>query len=233
MTDRRRRLAALFVDATFTADGIFFPSPDVVRTAIATARDGGGLYIADEVQAGFGRTGDGMWGFTAWGVTPDIVTLGKPMGNGHPIAAVVTRSDIVDRFAEQTTYFSTFGGNPVACAAALAVLDVIREEELVENAATVGSWLRSAIGELAMKHPTIGDVRGRGLMIGVELVTDDGRRDPDPESAARVREALAERGVLIGTSGQAGNTLKIRPPLSIRREEAELIVSTLDEVLGA
>jgi 4-aminobutyrate aminotransferase-like enzyme len=154
------------------------------------------------------------------------------MGNGHPIAAVITRSDIVDRFGEQTTYFSTFGGNPVACAAALAVLDVIQDEGLVENALTIGGWLRDAIGELATRHPVIGDVRGRGLMMGVELVTNDEQRSPDPNAAGRVREAMAEAGVLIGTSGRAGNTLKIRPPLSIRREEAELIVSVLAEVLG-
>ena len=232
MAARERRPAALFVDATFTSDGIFVPPPEVVRAAVETAREGGALYVADEVQAGFGRTGDGLWGFAAWGVTPDIVTLGKPMGNGHPIAAVITRSDIVDRFGEQTTYFSTFGGNPVACAAALAVLDVIEDEGLVENAWTIGGWLRDAIRGLATRHAVIGDVRGRGLMIGVELVIDDRQRDPSPDVAARVREAMAEAGVLIGTSGRAGNTLKIRPPLSIRRDEAELIVAVLDQVLG-
>jgi 4-aminobutyrate aminotransferase-like enzyme len=232
MAARGRRPAALFVDATFTSDGIFVPPPSVVRAAVETARENGALYVADEVQAGFGRTGDGLWGFAAWGGTPDIVTLGKPMGNGHPIAAVITRSDIVDRFGEQTTYFSTFGGNPVACAAALAVLDVIEDEGLVENARIIGGWLRDAIGELATRHGVIGDVRGRGLMIGVELVADDTHRTPRPDAAATVREAMAEGGVLIGTSGRAGNTLKIRPPLSIRRAEAELIVSVLDRVLG-
>ena len=232
MEARGRRPAALFVDATFTSDGIFVPPPEVLRAAVDTARENGALYVADEVQAGFGRTGDGLWGFAAWGRAPDIVTLGKPMGNGHPIAAVITRSDIVDRFGEQTTYFSTFGGNPVACAAALAVLDVIEDEGLVENARTIGGWLRNAFGELARRHAVIGDVRGRGLMIGVELVTDDSHRTPSPDAAAAVREAMAEGGVLVGTCGRAGNTLKIRPPLSIRREEAELIVSVLDEVLG-
>ena len=233
MAARGRRPAALFVDATFTSDGIFVPPPGVVRAAVDIAREGGALYVADEVQAGFGRTGDGLWGFAAWEVTPDIVTLGKPMGNGHPIAAVITRSDIVDRFGEQTTYFSTFGGNPVACAAALAVLDVIEDEGLSANASAIGGWLRDAIGELARSHTVIGDVRGRGLMIGVELVTEDEQREPSPNLAARVREAMAGAGVLIGTSGRAGNTLKIRPPLSIRREEAELIVSVLNEALGS
>ena len=227
---RDRAPAALFIDATFTADGIFVPPPAVVRAIVDGVRGAGALYVADEVQSGYGRTGDGLWGFSAWGVAPDIVTLGKPMGNGHPVAAVITRSDIVDRFAEQTTFFSTFGGNPVACAAALAVLDVIEDEGLVANAAAVGDWLRSRLVDLAASHPAIGDVRGRGLMTGVELIEPDGT--PASELASRVKNAMAERGVLIGTSGRQGNTLKIRPPLSITRDEARLIVDALDEVLG-
>ena len=230
ITGRGRSPAALFMDATFTADGIFVPQPAVVRAIVEGVREAGALYVADEVQSGFGRTGDGLWGFTAWGVTPDIVTLGKPMGNGHPVAAVVTRSEIVDRFAEHTTFFSTFGGNPVACAAALAVLDVIEDEGLIANAASVGNWLRARLGELAASRPAIGDVRGRGLMTGVELVEGSGR--PASELASRVRNALAERGILIGTSGRDGNVLKIRPPLCISRDEARLIVDALDEVLG-
>ena len=229
ISDRGRSPAALFMDATFTADGIFVPQPAVVRAIVEGVREAGALYIADEVQSGFGRTGDGLWGFTAWGVTPDIVTLGKPMGNGHPVAAVVTRSDIVDRFAEQTTFFSTFGGNPVACAAALTVLDVIEDEGLVANAAAVGDWLRSRLGELAARHAAIADVRGRGLMTGVELVGPDG--EPATDLASRVKNAMADRGVLIGTSGRDGNTLKIRPPLCITRGEAGLIMHALDEVL--
>jgi 4-aminobutyrate aminotransferase-like enzyme/Ser/Thr protein kinase RdoA (MazF antagonist) len=226
---RGRSPAALFVDATFTADGIFVPPPAVLQAIVDGARRAGALYIADEVQSGHGRTGDGLWGFGAWGVTPDIVTLGKPMGNGHPVAAVVTRSDIVDRFAEQTTFFSTFGGNPVACAAALAVLDVIEDEGLVANAAAVGDWLRSRLAELAARHPAIGDVRGRGLMTGVELVGPGG--EPATELASRVKNGMAERGVLIGTSAREGNVLKIRPPLCITRDEARLIVDALDEAL--
>jgi 4-aminobutyrate aminotransferase-like enzyme/Ser/Thr protein kinase RdoA (MazF antagonist) len=225
-----RSPAALFVDATFTADGIFVPPPAVLQAIVDGARRAGALYVADEVQSGHGRTGDGLWGFGAWGVTPDIVTLGKPMGNGHPVAAVVTRSDIVDRFAEQTTFFSTFGGNPVACAAALAVLDVIEDEGLVANAAAVGDWLRSRLAELAARHPAIGDVRGRGLMTGVELVGPGG--EPATELASRVKNGMAERGVLIGTSAREGNVLKIRPPLCITRDEARLIVDALDEALA-
>ena len=230
LSERGRRPAALFMDSTFTADGIFVPDPPVVRAIVAGAREGGALWIADEVQSGLGRTGE-MWGFTRWGVAPDIVTLGKPMGNGHPIAAVVTRADIVDRFAEATTFFSTFGGNPVACAAALAVLDVIDDEGLVANALAVGEWLRSALQQLAARHRSLGDVRGRGLMVGVELVLDPATREPARALASGVKDAMAEGGVLIGTSGRHGNVLKIRPPLSITRDEARLIVEALDDVL--
>jgi 4-aminobutyrate aminotransferase-like enzyme/Ser/Thr protein kinase RdoA (MazF antagonist) len=223
--------AALFVDALFTADGIFTPPVELVSSAVAVARRAGALYVADEVQAGHGRGGAGLWTFGAWGTTPDVVTLGKPMGNGHPIAAVVARADLVDRLAQETTFFSTFGGNPVASVAALAVLDVIDDERLIENATTVGDWLRGELSELATRHRAIGDVRGRGLMTGVELV--------EPESgeaaaglAEQARDEMRERGVLVGTTRREKNVLKIRPPLCIAREEARLIVSTLDEVLS-
>ena len=231
LESRGRRPAALFVDSTFTSDGIFVPEPAVVAEIVAAARAGGALFVADEVQSGHGRTGE-LWGFTRWGVTPDIVTLGKPMGNGHPIAAVITRAEIVDRFGARTTFFSTFGGNPVACAAALAVLDVLDDEQLVASAAAVGDMLRSQILSLAGRCDAIGDVRGRGLMTGVELVRDRGSREPAGDLAGRVKDEMAERGVLIGTSGRHGNVLKIRPPLCITRDEAALIATTLDEVLG-
>ncbi|MGQ0608249.1 MAG: aminotransferase class III-fold pyridoxal phosphate-dependent enzyme [Chloroflexota bacterium] len=233
LAGRGRRPAALFVDSTFTADGIFVPSAPVVAELVAAARDAGALFVADEVQSGFGRTGDDLWGFRAWNVVPDIVTLGKPMGNGHPVAAVITRAEIADRFASETTFFSTFGGNPVACAAALAVLNVIGEESLIANAARVGGWLRSALADLAMRHPPIGDVRGRGLMVGVELVNDRDGRQPARDLAVRIKDEMRERGVLIGTTGKAGNTLKIRPPLCLTDDEAWLIVETLDGALDA
>ncbi len=233
LAGRNRRPAALFLDSTFTSDGIFVPAPEVVAAVIGAAREAGALYVADEVQSGHGRTGDGMWGHVRWGVTPDIVTLGKPMGNGHPIAAVITRADIVDRFGAHTTFFSTFGGNPVACAAALTVLDVLEDERLIRNATTEGDWLRAELSALAGRHPVIGDVRGRGLMTGVELVLDRATREPATDLAGRVKDEMAERGVLIGTSGRRGSVLKIRPPLCIRREEAAIIAGTLDEALIA
>jgi 4-aminobutyrate aminotransferase-like enzyme/Ser/Thr protein kinase RdoA (MazF antagonist) len=228
---RGRRPAALFVDACFTADGIFVPEPAVVGAIVDAARDAGALYVADEVQSGHGRTGDGLWGHSRWDVVPDIVTLGKPMGNGHPVAAVITRAEIADRFGAKTTFFSTFGGNPVACAAALAVLDILDEEALVARAASVGDLLRTALAALAERHSPIGDVRGRGLMTGVELVRDRSTRDSATDLAGRVKDEMRERGVLIGTTGRLGNTLKIRPPLCITPDQARLIATTLDEVL--
>jgi 4-aminobutyrate aminotransferase-like enzyme len=232
LSARGRRPAALFIDSLFTADGIFTPEPAVVRTLVDGAREAGALWVADEVQSGHGRTGTSLWGFTAWGLTPDFVTLGKPMGNGYPIAAVVTRSDLVDRFAKATTFFSTFGGNPVACAAALAVLDVIEDDGLVARAAETGDELRRSLTALAERHPSIGDVRGRGLIAGVELIVDRAKREPDRELASRMKDAMRERGVLIGTTGQAGNVLKIRPPLAISADDARLVATTLDAVLG-
>jgi 4-aminobutyrate aminotransferase-like enzyme/Ser/Thr protein kinase RdoA (MazF antagonist) len=231
LAERGHRPAAVFVDACFTSDGIFVPQPEVIAAIVGAARDAGALYVADEVQSGHGRTGDGLWGHTRWGVTPDVVTMGKPMGNGHPVAAVVTRAELADRLASQTTFFSTFGGNPVACAAALAVLDVIDDEALIANAAVVGDALRVELGSLATRHRAIGDVRGRGLMTGVELIDDADDRRPAGDFAGQVKDDMRERGVLIGTSGRDGNVLKIRPPLCITRDEATLIAGQLDEVL--
>jgi 4-aminobutyrate aminotransferase-like enzyme/Ser/Thr protein kinase RdoA (MazF antagonist) len=233
LADRGSRPAALFVDSFFTSAGIFTPDPQVVAATLQAARDAGALLVADEVQSGHGRAGDGLWRFPAWGVTPDVVTLGKPMGNGHPIAAVVTRGELADCMAQaKTAFFSTFGGNPVACVAALTVLDVLEDERLVVNAAAVGDWLRAALAELAGRQPAIGDVRGRGLMVGVELV-EPGSQAPAADLARLARDGLRERGVLVGTTRREQNVLKIRPPLCITRDEAALIVSTLDEVLSA
>jgi 4-aminobutyrate aminotransferase-like enzyme len=156
------------IDGGFTSDGVFAPPPTYMQDAVRIWRDAGGLYVADEVQVGHGRSGSHLWGFHAYGVTPDIVTLGKPMGNGHPVAAVVTRADIVDRFARTTEWFSTFGGNPVACEAGLTVLDVIETENLIDRAAKRSAELVAAFGALAERHEPIGDVRAVGLLIGVD-----------------------------------------------------------------
>jgi 4-aminobutyrate aminotransferase-like enzyme/Ser/Thr protein kinase RdoA (MazF antagonist) len=225
------RPAAMVVDSGFTSDGIFTPPGEYLQDAVRRWHGAGGLFVADEVQSGFGRPGSHLWGFDVHGVIPDIVTLGKPMGNGHPVAAVITRADIVDRFAHETEWFSTFGGNPVACEASLAVLDVIERERVQTNAAEQGAWIRRALDELMTRHELIGDVRSLGLLIGIELVRDRETREPATIEAGLVLNAMRERGVLIGTTGRQSNVLKVRPPLVITGEEAEVLISTLDEVL--
>jgi 4-aminobutyrate aminotransferase-like enzyme/Ser/Thr protein kinase RdoA (MazF antagonist) len=231
LQERGFRPAMVLMDTAFTSDGIFMPPPEYLGGVVERTRRAGGLFVADEVQAGFARLGT-MWGFERAGVVPDIVTLGKPMGNGHPLAAVVTRRDVIEQFETTREYFSTFGGNPVACAAGLAVLDVLEDEDLAHHSAAVGTHLRSALRDLAGHHEVVGDVRGAGLMTGVELVHD--RRDEIPagELAAAVTDAMRDRGVLIGTAGPDGNVLKIRPPLVFSLEHADRIVATLDDVLA-
>ena len=227
------RLAATYVDSGFTSDGIFAPPPAYLQELVRRTHAAGGLFVADEVQAGYGRFGDTLWSFQASDVDPDVITLGKPMGNGMPVAAICTRREITERMAEVGSYFSTFGGNPVACAAALAVLDVLEDEQLQQRARHVGAYLRGQLGELAARHEAIGDVRGRGLLIGVELVRDRDAREPDAEAADAVANGLRDRGVLVGVTGTAEDTLKIRPPLPFTTEHADLLVATLDEVLTA
>ncbi len=232
LAERDVRPAALMIDGGFTSDGVFVPPAAYLQEATRIWRDAGGLYVADEVQVGYGRSGKHLWGFRSHGVIPDIVTLGKPMGNGHPVAAVVTRADLVDRFARTTEWFSTFGGNPVACEAALAVLDVIETEGLIARAAERSAELVPALDTLAERHEAIGDVRAVGLLIGVDLVRDRDTREPAPQAASRVVNAMRERGVLVGTTGRSSNVLKIRPPLVIEAADASRIVETLDAALG-
>jgi 4-aminobutyrate aminotransferase-like enzyme/Ser/Thr protein kinase RdoA (MazF antagonist) len=228
-----RGLAAMYLDPACTSAGVLTPPPGYLREAAARVQALGGLLVADEVQAGYGRTGAHLWSFHPSGVEPDLVVTGKPMGNGFPVAAVATRSELLAAIPERTEVFSTFGGNPVACVAALAVLDVIEQEGLVVNAAQVGGYLRQGLVKLAGAHPVVGDVRGAGLLLGVELVEDAQTRTPDPGRARSVSEAMREHGVLLGVTGPAGNVLKIRPPLVFGREHADLLLSVLDDVLGA
>jgi 4-aminobutyrate aminotransferase-like enzyme/Ser/Thr protein kinase RdoA (MazF antagonist) len=216
-------LAATFLDCGLTSDGIHVPSPHSLAAVVDSTHAAGGLFVADEVQAGHGRSGEHLWTFASYGIAPDLVTLGKPMGNGYPVAAVIARSEIVDRFATQTRVFSTFGGNPVAARAALAVFDVIEDEQLVENASRVGARLRRALEKLR-DDSSITAVRGRGLLIGVEL--------PDATAAERMVNALRDDGILIGRTGRGGNVLKIRPPLVFRDEHADALVEALGRALG-
>ena len=226
-----RGLAALYLDPAFTADGILSPPPTYLREVARRARALGGLVVADEVQAGHGRSGTHLWSFQASGIEPDMVVMGKPMGNGFPVAALVVSSRLLEAIPGEVELFSTFGGNPVACAAALAVLAVIEDEGLVANAAQVGGYLRQGLLTLAGRHPLIGDVRGEGLLLGAELVDESG--GPAAAQAEGVTEALRERGILLSATGPAGNVLKIRPPLVFQREHADLLLQTLDEVLAS
>ena len=226
------RFAGFLADTIFSSDGVFADPPGFLRAAVEVTRRHGGLFIADEVQPGFGRTGSALWGFERHGVIPDIVTMGKPMGNGFPMGGVATRPDLLDRFTAEVKYFNTFGGNPVAAAAGLAVLDVIRDEGLVENAAATGGYLLEGLRALSNRHAAIGDVRGSGLFIGLELVRDRATRAPAAATASAMINGLRRHGILIGAAGAYGNVLKIRPPLPFARENADQVLAACDAVLG-
>ena len=221
--------AALLVDTIFASDGVRSHPPGFLRKAVETIRAAGGVFIADEVQPGFGRTGDAMWGFQRHGVVPDIVTVGKPMGNGHPVAGMIARPEVLQDFGRKMRYFNTFGGNPVSAAVGLAVLEVIEREDLVSNAATVGAYLQAGLLDLGRRHDLIAQVRGAGLFIGLELARD-GR--PATAETARIVNGLRERRILISASGLGANVLKIRPPLPFSVENAATFLTALDEVLA-
>lgn len=225
------RPAALLIDTIFSSDGVFCAPEGEMAQAAALIRQAGGLFIADEVQPGFGRTGETMWGFARHGVVPDLVSLGKPMGNGHPIAGLVGRSALFESFGREVRYFNTFGGNPVSCQAAHAVLRVIREEQLRQNAQRVGDYLQQGLTQLAQHVPLLGDIRAYGLFIGAELVTDREQKQPASAQAAKVVNEMRQRGVLISATGPAANILKIRPPLVFREEHADVFLNTLSDVL--
>ncbi len=226
------RPAALLVDTIFSSDGVFPDPAGFLADAVAAIRAEGGLFIADEVQPGFGRVGTDFWGFARHELVPDMVTVGKPMGNGHPLAGVFVQPELVAEFGRKLRYFNTFGGNPVSCAAGLAVLDVIEGEGLAENAASVGAYLLEGLRELAGRHEAIGDVRGAGLFLGVELVADRATRAPATARAGRVVNGLRERRVLISATGPQANILKLRPPLVFSRANADLFLERLDMVLA-
>jgi 4-aminobutyrate aminotransferase-like enzyme len=225
------KFGGLLVDSIFSSDGIYADPAGFLKQAVDVVHKAGGLFISDEVQPGFGRTGTAMWGFERHSVEPDIVTMGKPMGNGFPVGGVVTRPEILKSLCETTGYFNTFGGNPVAAAAGLAVLDVIEDEGLIENANQIGRYFRAGLQEIAGRHPSIGDVRSAGLFIGIEFSLP-GTTDPDPAASSYVINALKERGVLIGATGAYGNVLKVRPPLCFARDNADFFLETLNAVLS-
>ena len=223
--------AAFYLDLVLCSNGIMTPPPGYLSSAFKKVRAAGGICVADEVQSGFARSGDHLWGFEAHDVVPDIVTLGKPIGNGLSMAAVVTTPEIVASLMQETDFFSTTGGNPVSCAAGLAVLDVLEQEGLQERAARVGSLLRSQIETLAEQHPLIGDVRGAGLFIGVELVRDHSTLEAAATETKAVANRMRDLGVLVGVEGPLGNVLKIRPPLVFDENHARQFTDTLDQAL--
>ncbi len=200
---------------------------DYLRDAYQYIREAGGVCIADEVQSGFARTGSHFWGFETQGVIPDIVTMAKGIGNGAALAAVVTTSEIASALTNRI-HFNTFGGNPVACAQGMAVLEVIEEENIQENAARIGARLFEGLGRLEKKHSIIGEVRGRGLMIGIELVRDRETKDPAGEECARVHERCKDLGLLLGKGGLHGNCLRIKPPMCLTEADADFIIDVLD-----
>jgi 4-aminobutyrate aminotransferase-like enzyme len=227
-----RPVAAFFCESLLGCGGQIVLPEGYLDHAFRAVRESGGLCVADEVQVGFGRVGTHFWAFETQGVVPDILTLGKPMGNGHPVSAVVTTPEVARSFDTGMEYFNTFGGNPVSCAIGLAVLDVIRDERLQENARTVGAHLLNALRSLQPNHPVVGDVRGLGLYIGVELVENRIARTPAPERARRVKERLREERILLSTDGPQDNVLKIKPPMVFTEEDADLLVFALDRILG-
>ncbi|HEV8600579.1 MAG TPA: aminotransferase class III-fold pyridoxal phosphate-dependent enzyme [Gemmatimonadales bacterium] len=223
--------AALLAESVLSCGGQIVLPPGFLAEAYARIHEAGGVAIADEVQVGLGRVGTHCWAFETQGVVPDILTLGKPIGNGHPLGAVVTTVEISRAFANGMEYFSTFGGNPVSCAAGLAVLDVIEDEGLQENARVVGAHLLAGLRELVARHAIAGDARGLGLFLGLELVRNRETLEPAGEEASYVANRMRERGILLSTDGPFHNVLKLKPPLCFTRADADRVIETLDAVL--
>ena len=223
--------AAFIVDTIMSSGGVIAPPPGYLADVAELVRAAGALFIADEVQPGFGRTGRNFWGYQADGFVPDLVTMGKPMGNGHPLAGVVARSELLGGFGTDGDYFNTFGGNPVSCAAGLAVLDVLDEENLQQNALEVGQRLVDGLQQLAASHAVIGDVRGSGFFLGVELVENRETKVPGTSLTRALVNGLRERGLLAGSTGPDANILKLRCPMVFSHENADFALELIDDCL--
>jgi alanine-glyoxylate transaminase/(R)-3-amino-2-methylpropionate-pyruvate transaminase len=226
------RISAFIAEPINGVAGVTYGAPNYLREAYEVVRSSGGLCIADEVQTAFGRTGNHFWGFQNWGVVPDIVTMAKSIGNGLPLAAVSTRMEIAQALT-QRIHFNTFGGNPVSMAAGLAVLEVIEEESLQENARIMGARLKAGLRDLQTRHPLVGDVRGMGLMLGLELVEDRETKVPAKAAALDVLEAARDLGLLLGKGGLEGHVVRMSPPLGITAEDVDFAVEVLDRALAA
>jgi alanine-glyoxylate transaminase/(R)-3-amino-2-methylpropionate-pyruvate transaminase len=225
------QVAAFIAEPIQGVGGVTYGAANYLGLAYDVIREHGGLCVADEVQTAFGRTGSHYWGFENWGVTPDVVTLAKGLGNGAPIAAVVTRREIAEVLT-QRIHFNTFAGNPVSMAAGLGVLEAIDEDGLQENSRRVGGALEAGLEALAERHPLIGDVRGMGLMLGVELVRDRTTKEPAPAETLAVVEAAREMDVLLGKGGLFGNVLRIKPPMCLTREDVDYALAVLDRAFS-
>lgn len=224
--------AALIVCPLFLNEGFPAQADGWLRPAAEVVRKAGGLLICDEVQSGFGRCGSHFWAHQKQGVVPDIVCMGKPMGNGHPVAGLVTTSDIMERFRSSFRYFNTFGGNPVSCAAAMAVLDELEDKNLQQNAARIGRLAADRLSALAEKFDVIGDVRQSGMVFGAEFVQSRDTKDPASDYADRVINAMRHRGIILSKLGRHKNTLKIRPPMPFGEEHLDLLITTLEAVMA-
>ena len=229
---RGHKPAMMIIDSIYDGKCILTPPAEYQQAVYRKVRAAGGLIVADEVQSGLTRLGDHYWGFMDSGVVPDIVTMGKPMGDGHPLAVVVTTPDIAAAFARETSYFNTFGGNPVSAAAGKAVLGIVARDNLLANVKATGDYLRAGLERLAARHALIGDIRGKGLFLGIELVTDRSDKTPATDATARVLEHMREAGVLAARIGRFRNIVKIRPPLVFQREHADIALAAFDEALA-
>lgn len=222
------KLAGILICPDFANEGLLNLPEGFMERAIQTVRSHGGLFIADEVQAGFGRSGTHWWAHQHYSVTPDIVTMGKPMGNGHPIGGVVARADLVDHFSASSMYFNTFGGNPVSCAVGMAVLDVLEDEQLLNNAITTGAYVTKGLKNLQKDHEVIGEVRDLGLFFGIELIREG---QPAPKLARKVINHMKDHGVLISTIGRNNSILKLRPAMTFQPMHADILIETLEQAL--
>ena len=234
MQKEGKRPGCFIAESLQSCGGQILPPPNYLREVYKHVRAAGGLCIADEVQVGFGRVGTHMWAFQTQGddVVPDIVTMGKPMGNGHPVAAVVTTEEVAASFKSTgIAYFNTFGGNPVSCAIASAVMDVIEDEKLMDRAKETGDYFLDKLRGLMDKHPIIGDVRGRGMFIGIDLVKDRGTREPHTKAAEHALSRFREEHILMQSDGPHENVLKIKPPLAFSKLNVDHYVEVLDLIL--
>ena len=233
LSERDYKPAMFLCDSIFDSNGALTAPRGYFHKAYEQVRAAGGLCVADEVQSGLCRLGEHMWGFEDSGVIPDIVTMGKPIGDGHPLAAVVTTPAIAEEFSRKFHYFNTFGGNPVSTAVGLAVLDVIEQEKVLQNVQEIGTFLGGKLEALAEKNELIGDVRGKGLFYGLEIVRDRSTLEPGAAEAQQIREFLRDNGVLLSTTGPLNNVIKIRPPMVFSKANAELLLDNLEQALGS